>query len=348
MRRADLRRLRAWVIAARDREDVDTLLAFYGRGSRRRGLRERDRGGHAERCSRIRNSSTVTRLSPRTSRRAELPYQRRRARLASLFLALEQHPGRGAAHGGRAQKLATAGSTREAGAAHARGSEVRGADREFRGPMAQSASARRPRAARVAVPRFRRQSAPGLSARDGALVRQPVRENRPITDLITADYTFVNERLAKPTASRRIYGSRFQRVTLGPEFDARRGLLGKGSLLATSSQPSARRRCPRLLGAPESARRAAAAAAAERAELKPKPADANGTSAVDMREQMEAASPNPRARLSYADGSDRFRARAVRCGRHWRTTDGGSRSTAQRDVRRHEDQRARRTSAISS
>ena len=64
-----------------------------------------------------------------------------------------------------------------------------------------------------------------------------IREDRPITELLTADYTFVDERLAKAYGIPGIYGSRFQRVTLGPELDARRGLLGKGSLLATSSQP---------------------------------------------------------------------------------------------------------------
>jgi hypothetical protein len=64
-----------------------------------------------------------------------------------------------------------------------------------------------------------------------------IRENRPITELLTADYTFVNERLAKHYGIPGVYGSRFQRVTLGPELDSRRGLLGKGSLLATSSQP---------------------------------------------------------------------------------------------------------------
>ena len=64
-----------------------------------------------------------------------------------------------------------------------------------------------------------------------------IREDRPITELLTADYTFVDERLAKAYEIPGIYGSRFQRVTLGPELDARRGLLGKGSLLATSSQP---------------------------------------------------------------------------------------------------------------
>jgi hypothetical protein len=64
-----------------------------------------------------------------------------------------------------------------------------------------------------------------------------IRENRPITELLTADYTFVNERLAKHYGIPGVYGSRFQRVQLGPELDSRRGLLGKGSLLAVSSQP---------------------------------------------------------------------------------------------------------------
>ncbi|HZF27830.1 MAG TPA: DUF1592 domain-containing protein [Gammaproteobacteria bacterium] len=64
-----------------------------------------------------------------------------------------------------------------------------------------------------------------------------IREDHPVTDLLTADYTFVNERLAKHYGIPGIYGSNFRRVTLGPELDARRGLLGKGSLLAVSSQP---------------------------------------------------------------------------------------------------------------
>ena len=64
-----------------------------------------------------------------------------------------------------------------------------------------------------------------------------IREDRPLTDLLTADYTFVNERLAKHYGIPGIYGSNFRLVTLGPELDARRGLLGKGSLLAVSSQP---------------------------------------------------------------------------------------------------------------
>jgi len=59
-----------------------------------------------------------------------------------------------------------------------------------------------------------------------------VREDRNVLDLLTADYTFVNERLARQYRIPNVYGSHFRRVTLGPEFDNRRGLLGKGSVLS--------------------------------------------------------------------------------------------------------------------
>ena len=61
-----------------------------------------------------------------------------------------------------------------------------------------------------------------------------MREDRNVVDLLTADYTFVNERLAKHYGIPNIYGSHFRRVTLGPELDYRRGLLGKGSFLAVT------------------------------------------------------------------------------------------------------------------
>ena len=61
-----------------------------------------------------------------------------------------------------------------------------------------------------------------------------MREDRNVVDLLTADYTFVNERLARHYGIPNIYGSHFRRVTLGPELDSRRGLLGKGSFLAVT------------------------------------------------------------------------------------------------------------------
>jgi hypothetical protein len=59
-----------------------------------------------------------------------------------------------------------------------------------------------------------------------------IKENRNVVDLLTADYTFLNERLAKHYGIPGIYGSAFRRVTLGPDLDYRRGLLGQGSVLS--------------------------------------------------------------------------------------------------------------------
>jgi mono/diheme cytochrome c family protein len=61
-----------------------------------------------------------------------------------------------------------------------------------------------------------------------------IREDRNILDLLDADYTFVNERLARHYGIPNVYGARFRRVTLPPELDYRRGLLGKGSFLAVT------------------------------------------------------------------------------------------------------------------
>ena len=65
-----------------------------------------------------------------------------------------------------------------------------------------------------------------------------LREGRSAIDLLTADHTFVNERLAKHYGIPNVRGSRFRRVELGDEFDVRRGLLGKGSVLTVSSVPA--------------------------------------------------------------------------------------------------------------
>ncbi len=65
------------------------------------------------------------------------------------------------------------------------------------------------------------------------LFHSVVQEDRSVLDLLTADYTFVNERLAKHYGIPGIYGSRFRRVSISDE--ARKGLLGQGSILALTS-----------------------------------------------------------------------------------------------------------------
>jgi hypothetical protein len=63
-----------------------------------------------------------------------------------------------------------------------------------------------------------------------------VKEDRDVMDLLTADYTFVNERLAKHYDIPGVYGSQFRRVTI--PNPARRGLLGQGSILSVTSYPT--------------------------------------------------------------------------------------------------------------
>jgi uncharacterized protein DUF1592/uncharacterized protein DUF1588/uncharacterized protein DUF1585/uncharacterized protein DUF1587/uncharacterized protein DUF1595/cytochrome c len=67
-------------------------------------------------------------------------------------------------------------------------------------------------------------------------IASTLREDRSVVDLLRADYTFVNERLARHYKIPGIYGTRFRRVTL-PNPDQRGGLLAHGALLATTSYP---------------------------------------------------------------------------------------------------------------
>ena len=75
-------------------------------------------------------------------------------------------------------------------------------------------------------------------------LRSQIREDRPVIDTLTADYTFVNERLARHYKLPPVYGSHFRRVTLTDP--SRFGLLGHGSVLAVTSY--AHRTSPVLRG----------------------------------------------------------------------------------------------------
>jgi hypothetical protein len=63
-----------------------------------------------------------------------------------------------------------------------------------------------------------------------------IREDHNVLDLLTADYTFVNGRLAKHYGIPNVYGSHFRRVSVPNE--ERRGLLGQGSILTVTSYPN--------------------------------------------------------------------------------------------------------------
>jgi len=67
-------------------------------------------------------------------------------------------------------------------------------------------------------------------------IESQMRENRSVVDLVSADYTFLNERLAKHYEIPNVYGNHFRKVTL---TDGRRGgLLGQASLLTVTSYPN--------------------------------------------------------------------------------------------------------------
>jgi mono/diheme cytochrome c family protein len=63
-----------------------------------------------------------------------------------------------------------------------------------------------------------------------------IRENRPVTDLLSANFTYMNQELARHYGISDVYGSQFRRVVLTNEN--RGGLLGQGSILTVTSYPN--------------------------------------------------------------------------------------------------------------
>ena len=118
-------------------------------------------------------------------------------------------------------------------------------------------------------------------------------EDRSVLDLLRADYTFLNERLARHYGIPDVHGSRFRRVTLADEN--RRGLLGQGSILmitafANRTSPVMRGKwvLENLLAAP------------------PPPPDipalkekGEGGEALSMRQQIEQHRANPACALCH-------------------------------------------------
>ena len=87
----------------------------------------------------------------------------------------------------------------------------------------------------VAYPNWDDELRKGFQRETELLFESIVKEDRNVADLLTADYTFLNERLAQHYGIPNIYGSAFRRVKLGPELAYRRGLLGQGSMLSVTA-----------------------------------------------------------------------------------------------------------------
>ena len=117
-----------------------------------------------------------------------------------------------------------------------------------------------------------------------------LREDRSVLDLMNADYTFVNERLARHYGIPNVFGSDFRRVSLAD--DSRRGLLGKGAVLLVTSHPTTTSPVLRgkwvlenLVGAPPPPPPANLDTALK--------TDPPGSAPKTMREQMEHHRANP-------------------------------------------------------
>jgi hypothetical protein len=82
-------------------------------------------------------------------------------------------------------------------------------------------------------PEFDENLRQAFQAETQLLFESMLREDRSVVDLLNADYTFLNERLARHYGIPDIYGSRFRRVKLTGE--ERRGLLGQGGVLTVTS-----------------------------------------------------------------------------------------------------------------
>jgi mono/diheme cytochrome c family protein len=121
------------------------------------------------------------------------------------------------------------------------------------------------------------------------LFRSVIDEDRSLIDLLNADDTFVDERLARHYGIPGVYGSRFRRIHLAD--DRRRGLLGKGAILlvtshATTTSPVLRGKwvLENLLGAPPPPPPPDVPALAD---------SGTGAAASTMRQQMEQHRSNP-------------------------------------------------------
>lgn len=89
------------------------------------------------------------------------------------------------------------------------------------------------KSARPEAPEFNDNLRQAFRTETEMLFESILREDRSVTDLLNADYTFVNETLAKFYGIPNVHGSRFRRVPVTD--DARRGLLGQGSFLLVTS-----------------------------------------------------------------------------------------------------------------
>ena len=104
----------------------------------------------------------------------------------------------------------------------------------FLGQWLQLRNLERKRPAEALFPNFDGSLRQAFRRETELLFQDLLRQDRPILELLTANYTFVNERLALHYGIPNVRGSHFRRVTFGAD-NQRRGLLGHGSVLLVTS-----------------------------------------------------------------------------------------------------------------
>ena len=279
----------------------------------RKGIRARDR-------ARARGSARQPGVPvPRRARTGEqaaaepdLSHQRSRAGVAPLVLPVEQHPGRRAA-----ATSASAGELRESGGARAAGRRMLADPRadalvsNFVGQwlfLRNLPSRRCP--IRRRIPDFDEDLRQGFRRETELFSGSILREDRSVLDLLTANYTFVNERLARHYGIPNVHGAHFRRVDADRRQPPRPARSGQHSVRHLVSEPHVAGRA-RQVDPGEPARHAAAAAAAGRAAAGGE-AERGGRRAVDARADRAASRQSGVRQLPRDDGSARPCARELR------------------------------------
>ena len=272
--------------------------------------------------------------------------RRRRDGLAAVVLPLEQHSRRRAARSGRvAASSASRPCARHRSGACWRIHVPRALVDNFAGQWLYLRNLANVVPDPIAFPEFDENLRDAFRRETELFVDSQIREDRSVSELIAADYTFANERLARHYGIPNVYGSHFRRVRLdGSEAAVRGGILGHGSLLTVTSYPN--RTSPVLRGKwmlanvlgtppPPPPARCAGSAGQRRGR-----APRNGAGAA-----RGAPAQSDVPRVPCPDGSARPRARELRCDRHVAQRRGRAADRRVGDAARRDEVRGTRRSA---
>ena len=187
-------------------------------------------------------------------------------------------------------RLEPSRSCSSAGRADAAGSEVAGARRQLRGPVAACCGTSRVTSrSRATFPTSTTSCAQAFRMETELFFESIIREDRSVLDLLNADYTFVNERLARHYGIPNVYGSHFRRVTVQQDSAPRPPRTGQHPDGDVLPEPHLAR-AARQVDPREHPGHAAAGAAAGRPRPRREPARRGGPVAARA---ARGAPPNP-------------------------------------------------------